>query len=1489
MGDRVTVFRPRGPSGHGSNPVFARVSRRARWLAVIVLAFAAAFGPSGATPAVGATRTWTGLGVTANWSDPVNWAGGVPGAADVAVFGPGAVKSVVVNASISVAGITVDAGYTGTLTQAAGRTITVGATGLSQTDGVVVGGDSAITINGPLTLAGGTFTSTSATLSVGGSFTQTNGAFIPNGGIVAFIGGAATIDPAPGTTLGQVRFSTGTKTIVAGDTLTVEGSLTLTDGSINGGTVAARGALSQASAFDGGTGTVRIEGTLDQTFTGAATTTVGQLPNLVIDKPSGTLTLAGTIRTTRAWTYAGGTIDPGTSLVVFDGAPTITGSHSLAGVTFRATGTKTIVAGDTLTVEGSLTLTDGSINGGTVAARGALSQASAFDGGTGTVRIEGTLDQTFTGAATTTVGQLPNLVIDKPSGTLTLAGTIRTTRAWTYAGGTLDPGTSLVVFDGAPTITGSHSLANLRFGGASAKTIAAGDTLTALGQVDLVDGDLDGGTLEALADVTVAATFDGETATLLINGTADQTLTGSNTLTAGELPNLVIDKPSGTLTLAGTIRAVTSAWTYIGGTVEPGTSLVVFDQGVTIAGSHALSDVTFRGGSGSIVAGDTLTVEGSLTLTDGSINGGTVAARGALSQASAFDGGTGTVRIEGTLDQTFTGAATTTVGQLPNLVIDKPSGTLTLAGTIRTTRAWTYAGGTIDPGTSLVVFDGAPTITGSHSLAGVTFRATGTKTIVAGDTLTVEGSLTLTDGSINGGTVAARGALSQASAFDGGTGTVRIEGTLDQTFTGAATTTVGQLPNLVIDKPSGTLTLAGTIRTTRAWTYAGGTLDPGTSLVVFDGAPTITGSHSLAGVTFRATGTKTIVAGDTLTVEGSLTLTDGSINGGTVAARGALSQASAFDGGTGTVRIEGTLDQTFTGAATTTVGQLPNLVIDKPSGTLTLAGTIRTTRAWTYAGGTLDPGTSLVVFASGAAIDSAGAVFFSVTSSGAPVTLASGIVVEADLTIQTGTLTTGGHAVVVQGDLVVTGSLQASSSQLSVAGDVVTNGPLVAAVPGEVRLVGAAAQSIGGTVAPTLHDLVIANPAGASLASDIAVDGSLTLTSGTLAIGPHRLTIRNALAGDPSGLVGGSSSSLAVRGSDPAIALPATIPVLGELVLDNPSGLTLEADVSIVAKLDLAAGRLWTDGSEVTLEPGALVDRTLGWVVGRLGKDVPSGASTIVAFEVGNSLAYAPVILTFDAVSASGKVVAGTTSGDHPAIGASILDPSHSANRYWTLTNGGAAFGSYAAELIFDPSDVDPGTDVASFAGTTTAGAGWSVPAVSARTATSTTLSGLTSFGDFALGEAVADLSVSIDRCARPRRRGRLCDVRDPREEPGPGPGTRRDADRQSSNGRRVRDNDRQPGDMQRGGPRGDVLARRDRTRRDRDGRRDGRDHRLRVDRRYRRSECRRDRRRSDRRCGDRDDDCDRRQHASERGRGCRDDDQRLDDRHRRAGQRRRS
>ena len=559
----------------------------------------------------------------------------------------------------------------------------------------------------------------------------------------------------------------------------------------------------------------------------------------------------------------------------------------------------------------------------------------------------------------------------------------------------------------------------------------------------------------------------------------------------------------------------------------------------------------------------------------------------------------------GTGAQALDGASTTAAGNLPDVLIDKPSGTLTLAGTLRTSNDWTYTGGTLDAGTSTVVFAGTQTITGSQALADVVVNSTGTHTIASGDTLTVAGTLSLVDGTIVTGTLAALGNVSQSATFDGGTtGTLLFAGTGAQALDGASTTAAGNLPDVLIDKPSGTLTLTGTLRTSNDWTYTGGTLDAGTSTVVFAGTQTITGSQALADVVVNSTGTHTIASGDTLTVAGTLSLVDGTIVTGTLAALGNVSQSATFDGGTtGTLLFAGTGAQALDGASTTAAGNLPDVLIDKPSGTLTLTGTLRTSNDWTYTGGTLDAGTSTVVFAGGI-VTSAGMAFYDVTANGGTTTLGAAMTIGRDLTVAGGTFTTStsSHGLTIGGNLTVGSTFRENGSAVALRGNLVNNGTVV---PGTSTLTldGVSGQTIGGSVTTPAFNLVIDDPLGVTLSADLTVTGTLTLVAGTLTVGPYVLTMSNPIAGMATNLVVDPTSSLTVSGSGAGYVLPSSVTQLTGFTLNNVNGAALSADLTITGTLTLQAGRLDAGSNTVVMGPGASVVRQ------RLGGRPASGST----------------------------------------------------------------------------------------------------------------------------------------------------------------------------------------------------------------------------------------------------------------------------------------
>ena len=135
----------------------------------------------------------------------------MPGSTDVAIFDGTNSKNALINANANVAGVAMNVGYTGTITQGAGFTLTVGSSSFSQGAGTFQGGTANITLNGGFSLSGGSFTATSATLTVTGDFTHSaGGLFLHNSGTVSFATSTATVDVAVSEAFYNVTFASGT-------------------------------------------------------------------------------------------------------------------------------------------------------------------------------------------------------------------------------------------------------------------------------------------------------------------------------------------------------------------------------------------------------------------------------------------------------------------------------------------------------------------------------------------------------------------------------------------------------------------------------------------------------------------------------------------------------------------------------------------------------------------------------------------------------------------------------------------------------------------------------------------------------------------------------------------------------------------------------------------------------------------------------------------------------------------------------------------------------------------------------------------------------------------------------------------------------------------------------------------------------------------------------------------------------------------------------
>ncbi len=475
----------------------------------LILGFSALLWMAAAPSANAASLTWDGGGADSNWSTCANWSSNVcPAATDSVTFNTTSTKSATLDSSFggTVIGLTISTGYTGTITQA--RSLTINGN-YSQATGTFTGGAATIDINGTYTLSGGTFTSTTGTLFVSAGWTHSAGTFVHNNGSVELDGSTSTINLPGSTAVNFYNFRINKNngiilTVTSGDTVVVNGTLTLSEGRW-AGIIQAKAAMSIANAWDGnGTGLLNI------TSTGVTINIPGELVSNITQ----TITLNGAGTTLNAsgtgpiefaaLTLTAGTLNVDGYNVTHSGIVTLSGGTYSAG----SNGTKSFA--------GTFTLNSGSFNGG-----------------------NSTLD--FNG------------IVSIVGGTFTAtSGTLTTSKTWTRgASGTFVHNNGTVEFDGAGVtidVPLSESFNNLRINSTGTKTIGASDAWTVFGDLTLIDGLLSGSTasIQLKGNLNMGAAADAVNVPITLNGTGTQVLsTAVNNLDG----DLTINKLSGSVEL----------------------------------------------------------------------------------------------------------------------------------------------------------------------------------------------------------------------------------------------------------------------------------------------------------------------------------------------------------------------------------------------------------------------------------------------------------------------------------------------------------------------------------------------------------------------------------------------------------------------------------------------------------------------------------------------------------------------------------------------------------------------------------------------------------------------------------------------------------------------------------------------------------------------------------------------------------------------------
>ncbi|GEM_PF-3420216 len=201
---------------------------------------------------------------------------------------------------------------------------------------------------------------------------------------------------------------------------------------------------------------------------------------------------------------------------------------------------------------------------------------------------------------------------------------------------------------------------------------------------------------------------------------------------------------------------------------------------------------------------------------------------------------------------------------------------------------------------------------------------------------------------------------------------------------------------------------------------------------------------------------------------------------------------------------------------------------------------------------------------------------------------------------------------------------------------------------------------------------------------------------------------------------------------------------VNRLSVGSPNGIALMGgDLTVADSLFMNSGNIITGSSTVILGASGVLSYLSGYINGYLQKPIGSGTAISQTFEIGDSLGYTPVIVTFTNVSSNGTLTASTVAGNHPQLATSGVDSTRKVNRYYTLANDGIVFDQYNAVFQFLRADISPGADTSLFVVRQYENSTWFSQSTIKLADTLFEGSGLTSFGDFLIGQ-VPQLSLNL-------------------------------------------------------------------------------------------------------------------------------------------------
>ncbi|MFT3909034.1 MAG: T9SS type A sorting domain-containing protein [Ferruginibacter sp.] len=263
---------------------------------------------------------------------------------------------------------------------------------------------------------------------------------------------------------------------------------------------------------------------------------------------------------------------------------------------------------------------------------------------------------------------------------------------------------------------------------------------------------------------------------------------------------------------------------------------------------------------------------------------------------------------------------------------------------------------------------------------------------------------------------------------------------------------------------------------------------------------------------------------------------------------------------------------------------------------------------------------------------------------------------------------------------------------------------------------------------------------------DVASGGALVFAGNITNNGTMSMTSVSLRTGSFTGSTEGAVTSAQTIGGTGTFRNSTTSATanLANLTVNNSnaSSVTLNGiDLSFSGTITFTLGNIITGANKIILIAGASVSgasNATGYIQGNEQMNFATGSSVSRTFEIGTNR-YSPATVNFASVTTGGNLIMSSTNGDHPNLGTSGLRNDLSVNKYWTATNSGIVFTTYALTLNWRTNDNDAGITAANLkVGKFNSPSTWTLPAISGTPTTTSivTTNSITSFSDFAVAES---------------------------------------------------------------------------------------------------------------------------------------------------------